>query len=310
MSNTPNTPAKTDTREKAIEYVPFGDKDKIKLTIDIVKNLICKPTKKNCRCTDQDAMRFIMLCQAQHLNPFCGDAYVVGYDAKDGPVFNLITAHQTFLKRAESSLEFEGMESGVILLGEDGAVSEREGDFSTPTEKVVGGWAKVFRKNRKPTYRRLSIAQRKPNYDTPFWDGFKAHEQIVKCAEADALRSTFPSLMGGLHLQGETVEVESVVTDIPTRVLAGEVKALPEQSIKEVVESKEPTPQDQIESLIVAEGFTFTQLQKVGVETGIFPEAGECPSFAEIPTDTAKRLVRAKAGLINSLKALQKSNPS
>jgi len=190
--------------EKSVEFVPFGAPDKIRLNIRIVQTMIATPTKSGKTCSERDAMRFLMLCQAQRLNPFAGDAYLVGYDAADGPSYSLIASHQSLLKRAETCPDFEGMESGVILMDGENDVKEREGDFFIPdVETVVGGWARVHRSGRKPMYRRLSIAQRKPRYPTPFWEGAKAAEQIVKCAEADALRSTFPTLLGGLYIQGE-----------------------------------------------------------------------------------------------------------
>merc|ERR1711991_914366 len=60
-------------------------------------------------------MDFLMLCRARKLNPFEGDAYLVGYDSKDGAKFSLITSHQALLKRAELCQQFDGMESGLIL---------------------------------------------------------------------------------------------------------------------------------------------------------------------------------------------------
>src|SRR6266576_2990928 len=194
---------KTDT-EKSIEFIPFGSSDRIKLSVTIIQNLCAVPTKSGRTCSQRDALRFLMLCQAQRLNPFAGDAYLVGYDSKDAngnivPTFSLITAHQALLKRAEASNDYEGMESGVILIDEAGKVSEREGDFHTQEEKVVGGWAKVYRKGRRPTYKRIAMEQRKPKYESQFWQGNKASEQIIKTAEADALRSTFPTLLGGLY---------------------------------------------------------------------------------------------------------------
>jgi hypothetical protein len=53
------------------------------------------------------------------------------------------------------------------------------------TETCVGGWAKVYRKGRKFTYRRLSIEAMKPNYETPFWNKQKAPGQIVKCFDEE-----------------------------------------------------------------------------------------------------------------------------
>ena len=222
-----------------MEFIPFGAADKIKLNIAIVKNFVAVPTKSGATCSDRDAMRFMMLCQAQRLNPFAGDAYLTGYDGRNGPQFSLITAHVAFLKRAESCKDYEGMESGIILLNDDGTTTDREGDFHLENENVVGGWARVHRSGRKPTYRRLSIAQRKPNYDTPFWQGAKAAEQISKCAEADALRATFPTLLGGMHLDGEIVNIESsVVTSKPDveKLFGKPINTLP-QAAPESVES-------------------------------------------------------------------------
>jgi hypothetical protein len=87
-----------------MEYVPFGASDKIKLTIAIIKNLVAVKTKSGKTCSDQDAIKFMMMCQARRLNPFEGDAFLIGYDAKDA-LRSHITAHQAFLKRAEVNAE-------------------------------------------------------------------------------------------------------------------------------------------------------------------------------------------------------------
>lgn len=198
--------------ERAIEFIPFGSADKIKLSIEIVQNMIAVPTKSGKTCSRREAVRFLMLCQAQRLNPFAGDAFLIGYDGQDGPTFSLIAAHQSFLKRAETCPAYEGMESGIILQGEDDSITERAGDFHLEDEHVVGGWARVFRKERKPTYRRIRMNR--------FNKGFAqwkvdAAGMIVKCAEADALRSTFPTLLGGLYMQGEMDgAAERIVSEI------------------------------------------------------------------------------------------------
>jgi RecT family len=640
MSTPTQLPAKTDSRKDTMEFTPFGAADKIKLSIDIVKRFVAVPTKSGVQCDDAEAMRFMMMCQAQRLNPFVGDCWLVGYDTKNGPKFNKITAHQVFLKRAESHDDYEGLESGVIIKAEDGTISERDGDFADEGENVVGGWCRVHRKGKRPMYKRLAISQRKPEYPTQFWEGNKAYEQIVKCfdhetevlttrgferfanaegrilqvsasgleptdavpfaqnytgpmicfknqnldfcvtpnhdmktdrgtveagkmfdqsnatnvfrvprcvmnrkgdapisdraiqlaaifladgywkkstptrfavavsrqkkiamieglggwtkrnviecsgqvsesatrtiicqsdkclfwfdskevetlvtrekntsaemllkmssrqaklfcdtlifcdgsktptgtrrfyssrpevirafelsavlagycigprvyrdsdigtkpncgltiseineipvarhrgksskrmpslaktlgnasglvwcvtvpsgtivvrrhgfsfvchncAEADALRSSFPNLLAGLRVDGETINIEASVVpnDVATREVAAKAGALPEQSIKEVVKSNEPTPQQQVEAMVIAERFTYDDLKKVGMDTGIFPDADTFAGFSEIPAETCKRLIRAKAGLINSLKGLSKpaTNPA
>lgn len=317
MSNEKNeskTAAAT-TKEKLMEFTPFGAAvgDKIKLSIDIVQNVIAVPTKTGKTCSSRDAMRFMMLCQAQRLNPFAGDAYLVGYDAKVPgtdkyePKFSLITAHVAFMKRAESHADYEGMESGIILVVDKGRgeeIVEREGDFSLKEENVVGGWARVHRKGKHPTYKRLSIEQRIPTYDTPFWKGVKAHEQIVKCAEADALRSAFPTLLAGLRTEGEVVNIEATVTpsDPELRQLAATHGALPEQ---ERPQQADVTPQQQLEGLVVGAGFTFAQFIQWGKESGNVSDPTSITQFSEVKTEEAKRLVRADKGLLAALAKLE-----
>jgi phage recombination protein Bet len=188
--------------DRSIEFVPFGSDTKIKLTVKMVQEFICIPTKSGKTCTDRDAMKFIMLCQARALNPWEGDAYLQGYDSKDGPQFSLITAHNAFLKRAELHPEFDGFQSGVTVKREDGSIHDIEGDFfDQAVEEVVGGWCRVSFKNRKtPMYKRLRLA----TFDKT-WGVWEKNKEgmIVKCAEADALRSSFPTKVGGLYLAGE-----------------------------------------------------------------------------------------------------------
>lgn len=205
MSETNNNPFAVAEREaKVMEYVPFGGQDKIKLTIQIVQNLIAVPTRSGKTCSDRDAVKFMAMCQAKRLNPFEGDAFLIGYDESGGgATFSLITAHQAFLKRAEIHPEFDGMKSGIIVQ-EDGKLLDIEGDFHLEDQMVVGGWATVYFKSRKyPTTRRIRLGR--------FNKGFAQWKvdpagMICKCAEADSLRSSFPTMLGGLYMR-EEVEV-------------------------------------------------------------------------------------------------------
>jgi len=66
-----------------MEYVPFGASDKIKLTLDIVKTVIAKPTKSGKTCSTRDALNFMFFAKRSDLNPLAGDAFLVGYDKFD-----------------------------------------------------------------------------------------------------------------------------------------------------------------------------------------------------------------------------------
>lgn len=198
--STPNT--EVAVAEKPMEFIPFGGKDAIKLTVKIIQNLVAVKTRSGKTCSDNDAIKFMLMCRARLLNPFEGDAFLIGYDSKDGPSFSLITAHQAFLKRAELNAEYDGMESGVIVRdGDEGAPYEIEGDFHLPSQTVLGGWARVHFKNRKhPMYKRVRLARFQKSFGV--WQDDPAG-MIVKCGEADALRSAFPTMLGGLYLREE-----------------------------------------------------------------------------------------------------------
>ena len=140
----------------------------------------------------------MMLCHSRGLNPWEGDAFIIGYDGKDGPEFALVTAHQAYLKRAEMHPEFDGMESGVVVKRGEQTV-EYQGDMVEPGDTFMGAWAKVyFKKRTYPVYRRCQIGKvRKP---FGLWNS-QPEMMCVKTAESDALRSAFPNTYGGMSLE-------------------------------------------------------------------------------------------------------------
>lgn len=184
-----------------VNYVPFGEREAITLTIDRVRQFLCTPTRSGQLPSDADVVRFAMLCKAQGLNPWVNDAYCVGYDTQDGAKFNLITSHQAFLKRAEASPQYDGMRSGVVVQVGDGEPIKREGDLVYKGETLVGGWAEVYRKDRLvPSSDALSLAVFSTGRSR--WKDDPAG-QICKCAEASAVRKAYPSSLSGLRCREE-----------------------------------------------------------------------------------------------------------
>lgn len=315
---------------KAVSYIPFGEQDEIKLTVPLVQQLLCERTKSGKTCSDNDAKKFIVMCRAMRLNPFEKDAFIAGYDTRqhDGSYaakFSIIIAHQAYLKRAEASPDFKGMESGIILRTEEGQLIERETDFVMPeeTKLVVGGWAKVHRVNRLTTYRRCSVAARRPDYDSRFWSDDKTPEMICKCAESDALRSTFPTLLGGLSgesldatdrfLKGNTNVggsglVESVKPEQPTPETPtppaddGQGTDLgPQQPPPAPSKPEKKSAKGDLEKLVTDAGFTFNHLQKWGMDTGRIDGADSLSGFGDISEANAARLMRIQTVLMNGL---------
>lgn len=196
--------------ENAIEYVPFGMQDKIKLTIGMVKQFLVKPTKSGKIPSNEDITKFMMLCKARELNPWEGDAYFIGYDSNDGgPEFSMITAYQAFLKRAEACPEYDGKEQGVVVK-KSGEIKEVAGEIVPDGYTLAGSWAKVYRKDRsRPEYQVVNLGP----YDKgrSLWNKDKSG-MIVKCAVAKALRHAFPNKLAQMYIAEErepVIEVES-----------------------------------------------------------------------------------------------------
>lgn len=304
---------------KAMEFVPYGAQDRIKLSVSIIQNTVAVPTRSGKTCSERDALKFMMMCQAQRLNPFAGDAYLVGYDSQEGPSFSLITAHQAFLKRAEMHPQYDGMESGIVLLKEDGTTEDRETDFHLPEERVVGGWARVHVKDRKiATYRRVRMERF--NKGRAQWKE-DAAGMICKCAEADALRSSFPTMVGGLYLREEmdfmpntngngfqvperAGNLVAVISDKPAEPAPVQSSPEGDGTNKEPERAGEakPTPQAELESVLTANGISFAEFIAWGDRTGAVPDAGSLPDMAALPADVAKRLLKGKLPMINGIK--------
>lgn len=324
--------------ERVMKFVPYGSSDEIKLSVSIIQEVVAVPTKTGRTCSKRDALRFMMMCQARRLNPFEGDAFLVGYDGKNGPEFSLITAHQAFLKRAEIHPEFDGMRSGIIILEDEetGKTSDIEGDFHLKDQIVVGGWATVYFKNRKyPISRRIRMDRFNKGFAQ--W-GVDAAGMICKCAEADALRSAFPTMLGGLYMQDEvTLDVKSrtstsdvadvsKLVEVVTDRAAGQLpqaKAEAQEQQQQTEESAESDaglapaqpaakkatakdeaaadPNAQLAAIVTNDGYTFSQWQAWAVQSKFFEGADSCGDFGEVPKDIALRAVRARVGMLRAM---------
>ena len=215
-----------ESKALVISYVPMGEDKPLELTMDRVIKFLARPTKNGVWPTSEDIVRFMMLCQAKQLNPWVDDAYLLGYDTRDGAKFSLITAHQAILKRGEVSPNYDGMESGVVIMqrNEDDTktIVQREGDLVYEGESLIGGWAAVYRTDR--THRSYDSLKLQ-TFDTgqSRWKKDPAG-MIVKCAEASAMRKAFPSQTGGLYNQEEMKSItETANTQSDSQVAASKV---------------------------------------------------------------------------------------
>lgn len=180
-----------------------GDKGKVtynvngqdvSLSYGIVRKFL---TRGNGTVTDTEVVIFISLCKYNQLNPFQNDCYLVKYDDKTPA--QMVTSKESFMKRGESNENYDGFQAGVIVMRNNEPV-EVEGSFLLPTDQLLGGWCKVFRKDRKvPVIARVSFAEYNTGKST--WNG-KPATMIRKVAIAQAFREAFPN-MAGLYMADE-----------------------------------------------------------------------------------------------------------
>ena len=184
--------------------VSFGD----------VRNFICP------KATDAECKIFLETCKQYHLNPFTKEAYLIHYDNKnDDTASTIVLGKNCYMQMAERNPNFDGFEAGVIVLDTAaGELIHREGSIVFDGEELLGGWAKVYRKDRtRASYEEVKLSE----YDTgkSLWSGKKA-TMIRKVALVHALREAFPSTFGALYDESEVrVDAESTAREVPPEEL-------------------------------------------------------------------------------------------
>lgn len=170
--------------------------------------------------TEKQVGQALSLIKGRNLNPLANEVYIVAYkNNKTGGVeFSLIVSKEAFLKRAAQNPNYEGFEAGVVVIDEKGIQTERKGSLILPTDKLVGGWARVYRKNFKvPVEIYLSLAEYNKGKST--WNSMPA-TMIRKTALVNALREAFPEDLGNMYTEddgGETFDRIKQAEPVETR---------------------------------------------------------------------------------------------
>jgi len=184
-------------QDKAI--IQREGEEAVEITFSDVKGLICP------KASDKEVAVFLRTCSSLGLNPFAKEIYLVKF--KEGEPASIIISADAYLKVADTHPQYDGEEDGVILSPErKGDRPEfREGTFLLDDEanRLVGGWAKVYRKDRgRPTY--VDVSRREVDKGQAMWKSSPAW-MLNKTALSRALRRAFPNLYGGVI---STVEAE------------------------------------------------------------------------------------------------------
>lgn len=214
----------------------------VSLTFSTVKNYL---TSGNEAITDKEAVMFMNLCKYQKLNPFLKEAYLVKF--KGFPA-QIITSKEAYMKKAEKNPNFDGFQAGLIV-ERDGEEVEIEGSFTRKKDTLLGGWAKVYRKDRKiPSVARVDLQE----YDKGQSTWIKMTKTMIrKVAIVQALREAFPVDLGALYTEEEAEAINqanNIKNNIPKEEIKENAnkKTLKIEKQEETIEENEEIEQPEI----------------------------------------------------------------
>jgi len=223
---------------------------------------------------DEEVMALCLVANEYNLNPLLKEMYA--FPAKGGGIVPIVSVDgwNKMLLRQEA---FDGIKFTF----------EHDNDGNP-----LNCTATVFIKNRThPLEITEYFAECQRNTDN--WKNMP-HRMLRNRTLCQASRLAFG--FSGVYNDDEasTITVESSVTpsEPPPKLVAAPA------------ESK-LTPQQELEGIVLAGGFTFNHLVTFGKETGNITDADSLTQFSEVNTDEAKRLVRAKAGLLTALSKIK-----
>lgn len=188
---------KTTAVERVWEWeTPYG---LVKLGIDTVRAYFCP------KATDPEIMHFLAVCKYHALNPWLREAYLIKYE--DGEAAKIAIGKDAHARKAEEHDQYAGDQGGIIVLNSEGKLEEREGEFYMEDETLLGGWCKVYRKDRNtPIIVRVKLKEwvqtKKDGTPNRFWKGSPGH-MIAKVAKSQAQHAAFPGKYSGTMSEEE-----------------------------------------------------------------------------------------------------------
>ena len=228
----------TNILEKSVTYDANGLS--VTLSPKIIKSYLISGNKD--AVSNDELVMFLNLCKFNQLNPWLKEAYCIKYGSEAA---TMVVAISALLKRAEEHPAYDGRAAGIIVYNGAGKIVYREGSFKLPDEKIIGGYAEVWRKDRSHSCRSEvsfeEYAGRKKDGTLNNQWATKPATMIRKVALAQALREAFPKSLGGMYTAEEQGQVEPEET--PT-VIDMEATTVPASEPEAIPEASAPTPDD------------------------------------------------------------------
>lgn len=187
----------------------------------------------------------LTLIKGRNLNPLANEVYIVAYKNRNGGTeFSLIVSKEAFLKRAAQNPNYEGFEAGVVAVDKEGVMHERKGALLLSDETLVGGWARVYRKNFKVP---VEIFVSREEYDKKqsTWNSMPA-TMIRKTALVNALREAFPEDLGNMYTEDDGGETFDRIKNVTPQETQEEVRA---RKMTQIEQMKQEQAQKQAEKV-------------------------------------------------------------
>jgi phage recombination protein Bet len=229
------------------------------------------------KATNEELLALVVVANEYGLNPFLKELYA--FPAKGGGIIPIVSV-DGWNKMLNRQPDFDGIEF------EDN--HDNEGNLISCT-------ATIHIKNRSHAVKITEYLVECKRNSEP-WNNMP-HRMLRNRTLCQASRVAFG--FSGVRHEEEVIEIEATAMPI-------EQKALPASPPpKEVKPEDGKTPQAELEALCVTNGFTFDMVLRWGRESGNIENTDSLPSFAEIPTDVCRRLLRAPAGLVKQLQMVK-----
>lgn len=192
-------------KEQGVTYEVNGLQ--ITLTPQTVRDYLVSGDKE--KVSIKELAMFINLCKFSKLNPWLKEAYCIKYGNEPA---TMVIGKGAFEKRAEEHPAYDGQESGIVVSSEDGEIIYRNGALKLEGEKLLGGYAQVWRKDRSHSYRievsfEEYVGRKKDGTLNSQWSK-RPSTMIRKVALVQALREAFPKSFSGMYTAEEQGEVE------------------------------------------------------------------------------------------------------
>lgn len=221
--------------------------------------------------SNEELLALVTVANEYGLNPFLKEIYA--FPAKGGGIVPIVSV-DGWNKMLIRQPEFDGIEF----------------EFHTDEAGMpVACTATIYVKGRSHPVRVTEyLAECKRNTDP--WNNMP-RRMLRNRTLCQASRLAFG--FSGVHNEDEA----SSYVDVSATVLPTEPppKVIP-------VSTAAVTPQAELEAFVLENGFNFTVLQRFGAASNTIADAESLGGFGEIATDDAKRLLRAKTGLLKGLK--------